>query len=153
MFCPDTLALRSPKRSTMFCTRSSLRCFRRMFKVCSAEEASRTQKTADRNGLEFIPYVFQLFAAILETNPSGALTERHQSLIPPILMPALWESKGNVPALVRLLSAVIARGPSYLVANSHVEPVLGIFQKLISTKANESYAFDVIEAVVTHIPV
>lgn len=102
---------------------------------------------------EFIPYVFQLFAAILETNPSGALTERHQSLIPPILMPALWESKGNIPALVRLLSAVIARGPSYLVANSQVEPVLGIFQKLISTKANESHAFDVIEAVITHIPV
>ncbi|KAF2146096.1 uncharacterized protein K452DRAFT_263646 [Aplosporella prunicola CBS 121167] len=102
---------------------------------------------------EFIPYVFQLFAALLESNPSGTLPAYYQSLIQPLLMPVLWESKGNIPALVRLLSAIILRGADVVVANKQVEPILGIFQKLVSTKANESHGFDLLEAVVSAIPV
>lgn len=99
-----------------------------------------------------MPYVFQLFAALLEANPSATLPEYYQSLIAPILMPVMWESKGNVPALVRLLSAVIPRGAQFIVQNNQIEPILGIFQKLLSTKANESHGFDLLEAVVGSFP-
>lgn len=102
--------------------------------------------------LEFMPYIFQLFAALLEANPSGSLPNYYQNLVAPILMPVMWESKGNIPALVRLLSSIIARGSQYILENQQLSNVLGIFQKLLSTKANESYGFDLLESVVANFP-
>ncbi|KAL1960042.1 hypothetical protein VTO42DRAFT_214 [Malbranchea cinnamomea] len=101
---------------------------------------------------EFIPYVFQLLAALLESNPSASLPEYYQNLIAPILVPAMWETKGNVPALVRLLTSIIPRGAEYITKNNQIEPILGIFQKLISSKANESYGFDLLETVIANFP-
>jgi exportin-2 (importin alpha re-exporter) len=101
---------------------------------------------------EFMPYVFQLFAALLEATPSNTLSEYYQSLVQPILLPALWESKGNVPALVRLLSSLISRGSASMAASNQIEPILGIFQKLVSTKTNETYAFDLLETVIISFP-
>ncbi|KAJ5203921.1 Armadillo-like helical [Penicillium cinerascens] len=101
---------------------------------------------------EFMPYVFQLFAALLEANPSATLPGYYQELIAPILMPVMWESRGNTPALVRLLSSIIPRGSQYILEHNQIEPILGIFQKLVSTKANEGYAFDLLETVVSNFP-
>jgi exportin-2 (importin alpha re-exporter) len=97
---------------------------------------------------EFMPYVFQLFAALLEANPSATLSDYYKSLIPPIIMPSLWESKGNVPALVRLLASIIPRGKTEIAKDNQIEPILGIFQKLVSSKANESHGFDLLETIV-----
>lgn len=102
---------------------------------------------------EFQPYVFQLFAALLEANPSGSLSELYQQLLPPILSLDMYSSKGNVPALVRLLIAIIPRGAEQIAANNQLEPILIIFQKLISTKLHESHGFDLIEAVLASFPV
>ena len=99
---------------------------------------------------EFIPYIFQLFAALLEASPSGPLSDYYKNLIPPILTPALWAPKGNVPALVRLLTSIISRGSSVIVQNNQIEIVLGIFQSLASTKTNETYGFELLEAVVAN---
>ena len=96
---------------------------------------------------EFTPYVFQLFAALLESNPSASLPEYYKQLIPPMLTLTLWESKGNVPALVRFLSAVIPRSVSDIASEKQIEPILVIFQKLLSTKA-DNHAFDLLEVVV-----
>jgi hypothetical protein len=99
--------------------------------------------------LEFMPYVFQLFAALLEARPHGPLSEYYKALIAPILMPTLWESRGNVPALSRLLSSIIPRSAADIVAQKQVEPILGIFQKLMSGKSKtELYSFDILEAIV-----
>ncbi len=99
-----------------------------------------------------MPYVFQLFAALLEARPSAPLSEYYTSLIPPIIMPALWESKGNVPALVRLLSSIIPRGATDIAKGNQIEPILGIFQKLVSTKSHEAHAFDLLETVIASFP-
>ena len=101
---------------------------------------------------EFMPYVFQLFAALLEANPSATLSDYYKSLIPPIIMPSLWESKGNVPALVRLLSSIIPRGKTEIAEDNQIEPILGIFQKLVASKANESHGFDLLETIVGNFP-
>lgn len=96
-----------------------------------------------------MPYVFQLFAALLEANPSGSLPDYYKSLIGPVLMPVLWESRGNVPALSRLLCAIIPRGVTDIAANNQLEPILGIFQKLIAGRTRtETYGFDILETVV-----
>jgi exportin-2 (importin alpha re-exporter) len=101
-----------------------------------------------------MPYVFQLFAALLEGRPQGPLSDFYNALIALVLMPALWESRGNVLALARLLSSIIPRAAADIVENNQVEPILGIFQKLMSGKARtELYAFDVLEAVITSCPV
>lgn len=99
-----------------------------------------------------MPYVFQLFAALLEANQSATLPAYYQGLISPVLMPIMWDSKGNIPALVRLLSSIIPRGSQYIIEQNQIEPILGIFQKLVSTKINESLAFDLLEAVVSSFP-
>jgi exportin-2 (importin alpha re-exporter) len=96
--------------------------------------------------------VFQLFGALLEANPSGTLPDYYQNLIGPIVMPTMWESKGNVPALVRLLSSIIPRGTEYIIQNNQIEPILGIFQKLASSKTSESYGFDLLETVISSVP-
>jgi exportin-2 (importin alpha re-exporter) len=97
-----------------------------------------------------MPYVFQLFAALLEARPEGPLSDYYKGLIGPILSPTLWESRGNVPALARLLASIIPRAASEIVANNQVEPILGIFQKLMAGRTKtELYAYDVLEAVIT----
>ncbi|KAK6834963.1 Importin alpha re-exporter [Apiospora arundinis] len=101
---------------------------------------------------EFIPYVFQLFAALLEANPTGALPNHYKALLPPLLQFTMWETRGNVPGCTRLLAAIIPRAADMIVAENQVEPILGIFQKLLSGKKTEQNAFDILEAVITSIP-
>ena len=106
-----------------------------------------------QNGVdEFMPYVFQLMAALVEAEPTAPLPPIFQPLIAPILAPDLWELRGNVPALVRLLSALVIRSPAEMQANNQIESVLGIFQKLVSTKVYESYGFDLLETVISTFP-
>ncbi|KAI1438347.1 CAS/CSE protein [Xylaria sp. CBS 124048] len=101
---------------------------------------------------EFMPYVFQLFAKLLELNPSGALPNHYQSLLPPLMLPATWETRGNVPALTRLLVAIIPRAAQHIVAENTVQPILGIFQGLLRGRKTEQNAFDLLESVVLSIP-
>jgi len=101
--------------------------------------------------VEFTPYVFQLLAQILEFRPEGAgLGEAYTSLFPPLLTPALWERKGNVPALSRLLTAYLNKGSKDLIP--HLLGILGVFQKLVSSKANEQFAFDLLRAIIIYLP-
>ncbi|KAI1964670.1 importin-alpha export receptor [Ophidiomyces ophidiicola] len=97
---------------------------------------------------EFMPYVFQLLAALLEAQPSNQLSGDYQNLLSPILLPTMWETRGNIPALVRLLSSILPRGAEIITKNNQIEPILGIFQKLVSSKLNESYGFDLLENVI-----
>ncbi|ORY71129.1 Cse1-domain-containing protein [Pseudomassariella vexata] len=101
---------------------------------------------------EFIPYVFQLFSALLESNPASALPNHYKSLITPLLQHTLWETRGNVPGCTRLLAAIVPRASQDIVAANQVEPILGIFQKLLVGKKTEQNAFDVLESVVISIP-
>ena len=101
---------------------------------------------------EYMPYVFQLMAALIEAEPSKPLPAIYQPLIGPLLSPQLWEQRGNVPGLVRLLSAIVTRASQEMIQASQVENVLGIFQKLLSIKSFENYGFDLIETVVFVFP-
>jgi len=101
--------------------------------------------------IEFTPYVFQLLAQILEFRPEGAgLGDAYTSLFAPLLTPTLWEKKGNIPALTRLITAYLSKGPNDLVP--HLLGILGVFQKLISSKANEQYAFDLLRSIAMYMP-
>lgn len=92
--------------------------------------------------------MFQILAQLLESSPSDSISENYQGLLGPLLTPALWDTRGNVPACARLLSAVIPKVPQAIVANDQVQQVLGIFQKLLSGKKSEAFAFDILDALV-----
>jgi exportin-2 (importin alpha re-exporter) len=97
---------------------------------------------------EFKPYIFQLFSALLESRPQESLSEYYKQLIGPVLTGELWNIKGNVPALSRLLCSLIQRGSEIIAAQNQLEAILGLFQLLITRKSKqESYAFDILEAV------
>lgn len=96
--------------------------------------------------------MFQLFAALLEPNSTGALPDHYQALLPPLLQLTTWEVRGNVPGYTRLLAAIIPRAASLIVAQNQVEPILGIFQYLVQGKKTEQNGFDILEAVVLSMP-
>jgi len=65
---------------------------------------------------EFTPYVFQILAQLLEYRPAGSgLGQAYGQLFQPLLMPALWEKQGNVPALAHLMQAYIQQAAVELV--------------------------------------
>ena len=51
---------------------------------------------------EFHPYVFQIFAQLIELRPPPVASV-YMQLLPGLLSPTFWERAGNVPALVRLV--------------------------------------------------
>jgi exportin-2 (importin alpha re-exporter) len=98
---------------------------------------------------EFTPYVFQVLAQLLEYRSAGsALSPAYSGLFQPLLTPALWEKKGNIPAITRLLQAYICKAANELIP--FLSPILGIFQKLIASKATETSAFLILNSVILH---
>jgi exportin-2 (importin alpha re-exporter) len=100
---------------------------------------------------EFTPYVFQVLAQLLEYRPAATgLGESYTMLFQPLLTPTLWEQKGNVPALTRLMQAYLKKAAPELVG--HLMPVLGIFQKLVSSPATEQSAFELLNSIILCMP-
>lgn len=97
---------------------------------------------------EFIPYIFQILAQLLESSPPDAISENFTALLGPLLAAPLWETRGNVPACVRLLSAVVPKASGHIQNDNQLEAVLGIFQKLLALKKSECQAFDILDAIV-----
>lgn len=98
---------------------------------------------------EFTPYVFQILAQLLEYRPGeSGLGEAYTMLFTPLLTPDLWERKGNIPALTRLLQAYVTKGINEIVGNGQLNSILGIFQKLISSKATEVNAFELLSTII-----
>ena len=51
---------------------------------------------------EFHPYVFQIFAQLIELRPPP-VAPVYMQLLPGLLSPTFWERSGNIPALIRLV--------------------------------------------------
>eukprot|EP00904_Undaria_pinnatifida_P010098 jgi/Undpi1/6218/HiC_scaffold_20.g08702.m1 len=109
------------------------------------------QQVLANDVVEFMPYVFQIFSQLLELRPAGAFSDGYKSLFAPLLMPAVWERKGNIPAVTRLIQAYLSQNSAEVVAWGHLEAVLGIFQKLLSSRANEAYAFQLLGTIVMNV--
>ncbi|XP_033645162.1 exportin-2-like isoform X2 [Asterias rubens] len=97
---------------------------------------------------EFIPYVFQIMSLMLEMHSD--CPESYMALFPHLLMPVLWEKLGNVPPLVRLIQAYIEKGAAAIIKQGKVLGLLGVFQKLISSKANDHQGFYLMQSLLEH---
>jgi exportin-2 (importin alpha re-exporter) len=119
------------------------------------------QEVLAQDVVEFCPYVFQILAQLLELRPPaaqqaagalGTFTPAYSALFPPLLSPALWERKGNVPALTRLLMAYVRRDIVSLAATGHLPGILGVFQKLLASRATETQSFLLLTAIFGAVP-
>uniref|UniRef100_A0A8C0WJE0 Exportin-2 n=1 Tax=Castor canadensis TaxID=51338 RepID=A0A8C0WJE0_CASCN len=102
---------------------------------------------------EFIPYVFQVMSLLLETHKND-IPSSYMALFPHLLQPVLWERTGNIPALVRLLQAFLERGSNTIAsaAADKIPGLLGVFQKLIASKANDHQGFYLLNSIIEHLP-
>ena len=105
---------------------------------------------------EFMPYVFQIMAQLLHLEPNG-ITTPFRKMFEMLLHPAQYELRGNVPALVELLKAYLSKpgnGPSSTlgVVVPHLQAVLGVWQKLCCSKSTEVHALNMLEVIVSRVP-
>lgn len=99
---------------------------------------------------EFSPYVFQIVAYYLEILPSGSpIPDNIKQLSDPLLSANIWEVKGNIPAITRLLKNIIKVD---FTIYSNLTPVLGIFQRLIASKSYDTQGFELLECLMLYIP-
>lgn len=57
-----------------------------------------------------------------------------------------------MPGAARLLAAIIPRAADTIVGANQIEPILGIFQRLLSGKKTEQSAFEILDAIVVSVP-
>jgi len=97
----------------------------------------------------FSPFVFQLLSFFLETRKS--LPDGYKPLLKEVLSPLFWEQSGNLPALTRLVQAYLTTGADYISSANLLSAILGVFQKLISSKVNDYLGFYITEGIVQSI--
>ncbi|KAI8825582.1 Cse1-domain-containing protein [Fimicolochytrium jonesii] len=101
---------------------------------------------------EFMPYAFQIMSQMLDFHPVGQVPETYQKMLHSLLMPVLWQSSGNIPALIRLLRSYLCKAPTLFADEKVLQAVLGISQKLIGSKINDHCGFELLCAVFEFIP-
>uniref|UniRef100_A0A3Q3F9K2 Exportin-2 n=1 Tax=Labrus bergylta TaxID=56723 RepID=A0A3Q3F9K2_9LABR len=102
---------------------------------------------------EFLPYVFQVMSLLLEIH-SNSIPSTYMGLFPHLLQPVLWERTGNIPPLVRLLQAYLEKGAATIASSAadKIPGLLGVFQKLIASKANDHQGFYLLNSIIEHMP-
>lgn len=92
--------------------------------------------------------MFQILAQMLSLHTTGVPTE-YRALLPFLLTPACWQQKGSIPGLVKLLRAFLARDAQEMVRAGQLERVLAIVQqRLVPSKMNDAWGFELLEGVV-----
>ncbi|KAJ8595722.1 Cse1-domain-containing protein [Rhizopogon salebrosus TDB-379] len=101
---------------------------------------------------QYIPYVFQILAQMLEAHITGVPTE-YRSLLPFLLTPTCWQQKGSIPGLVKLLKAFLSRDATEMINTGQITAVLAVIQqRLIPSKINDGWGFELLQGVVRYVP-
>lgn len=85
---------------------------------------------------------------------TASVPSAYGALLPLLVTPLVWQQKGSVPALVRLIKAYLAKDAKNIVANGQLQSILAVVQqRLIPSKLNDLFGFELLEAVVIYVPV
>ena len=103
-----------------------------------------------RDVTEFKPYVFQIFAQLLEMRKGNGISQNYWSLFQPCLTAALW-TKANIPALSRLLTSYLIVDANTIVAQNQLQPVLGCWLKAQSMSSTQSSGFELLKALLVNV--
>ncbi|UXI18227.1 uncharacterized protein NH340_JMT04170 [Sarcoptes scabiei] len=99
---------------------------------------------------EFTPYVFQILALLLEQHTIGQVPPPYMELFPFLLIPMLWERQANFEPLTRLIKSYVKNCSREIVSIGKLEPLLGVFQKLIASKANDHLGFIILNHLIIY---
>src|ERR1700722_20643239 len=101
---------------------------------------------------EYIPFVFQILAQMLQLH-KGDVPAEYRSLLSFLLSPAIWQQKGSIPGLVKLLRVFLARDVIQLVSTGQFTSILAIVQqRLIPSKLHDAWGFELLQGVVEYTP-
>lgn len=101
---------------------------------------------------EFIPYVLQLLNLILQSQKVGVVSEKFMKLFEECLSPTFWERPANTTPLTDLMHTYIEKISQNIVSHNKLISLLGIFQKLISSKATDQEGMALLQTMMIHIP-
>lgn len=111
------------------------------------------QHMLDQDIVEFGPYAIQLLSQLLGIRAgSGTVPEQYLAILPPLFLPVFWERPGYIPALTHLVQNYLRCAGPMIVSNGQLQPILGIFQKLISSKANDMHGFSLFTSMIQALP-
>jgi exportin-2 (importin alpha re-exporter) len=85
---------------------------------------------------EFGPYAFQVLSQLMALH-SSELPSMYSDVIPPLLVPSMWDRRGYVRGMVLYLESYIKKDSSAVVRDGRLEPILGVFNKLVASKATD----------------
>ncbi|KAF8583471.1 Cse1-domain-containing protein [Ramaria rubella] len=101
---------------------------------------------------QFVPYTFQILSQMLELH-STDVPPGYRSLLPLLLTPAPWAQKGSIPGLVRYIRASLDRDGQEIAQAGQFTAVLAVAQqRLVPSKVNDAWGFELLQAVVKNIP-
>lgn len=102
---------------------------------------------------ELLPYVYQIIGLFIEARKKDPadLVKRYGDSFRNFLVPTVWLRSGNVPALARLVRAYIKFAPDFV--GPQLQPVLGVFQKLISSKSTDRAGLQILNDIIFFMPV
>ena len=101
---------------------------------------------------EYIPYVFQVLAQMLDLHSTGEVPPEYRNLLPFLFTPAIWQQKGSIPGLVKLLKTFLGRDATQMFAAGQIASVLAVVQqRLIPSKVNDAWGFELIQSVVLNV--
>lgn len=95
---------------------------------------------------EFGPYVFQILSQLMSVH-SGQLPAQYATLMNPTLNPAMWDRRAYVGGMVQFICAYLPRNSKEVIRDHQLQATLGVFQKLIASKATDHYGLQVLSAV------
>lgn len=120
--------------------------------IVSACDFAYRRRNSRQTHPEFVPYVFQLMSQMLELHASDVPAD-YRTLLPFLLQPASWQQKGSIPGLVRLLKAFLKRDGRQMAASGQFTSVLAVVQqKLIPSRINDTWGFELLQAILLNIP-
>ena len=80
------------------------------------------------------------------------MSPAYASMFKGTLTRTLWNRPNNVQPLVRLLCAYIKVDPAMVISSGALNDVLGVWQKLMSSRKTEISAFVILECIVLKLP-
>lgn len=105
-----------------------------------------------RDVQEFTPYILQLLNLFLQTHTAETLSQRYIQLFQEVLSPALWEKPANTRPLTELMHTYTIKMGQFIIANNKLIPMLGVFQKLIASKATDHEGLALLRTMMIHLP-
>eukprot|EP00834_Sanchytrium_tribonematis_P000006 NODE_2_length_91304_cov_0.692462.p6 type:complete len:822 gc:universal NODE_2_length_91304_cov_0.692462:64742-62277(-) len=102
--------------------------------------------------IEFSPYIFQILTVLLDAHPGNQLPLNLKELLSFLVKPDVWKANSNVQSLVRLFQAYMINSPNIFQDRNLVLPLLGVFQNLLNSRVNESFALKLLTALFHYTP-